>query len=113
VVICRPAEPAVWQIDTWLMSCRVLGRRVEQMVLRAILENARAAGIQTLRGTFRPTERNQLVIDHYARLGFSKLGEDASGVTYWELSVDATPPEAAPMKVIAQGFLQPSRRVPA
>ena len=38
VVICRPAspdtgQPAAWEIDTWLMSCRVLGRRVEHMVL--------------------------------------------------------------------------------
>jgi FkbH-like protein len=113
VVICRPGEAGVWEIDTWLMSCRVLGRRVEHMVLRAMIEHARAAGIHTLRGTFRPTDRNQLVIDHYAKLGFSKLGGDASGVTRWELAVDATLPAAAPMKVLAQGFLRPGKSVPA
>ena len=32
VVICRPGEPGMWDIDTWLMSCRVLGRKVEHMV---------------------------------------------------------------------------------
>jgi FkbH-like protein len=104
VVICRPAEDAVWEIDTWLMSCRVLGRRVEHMVLREILEHARAAGIRTLRGTYIPTERNNLVVDHYARLGFAKAGEDPSGVTRWELAVDGAEPESAPMKVISQGF---------
>ena len=30
VVVCRPGERPVWEIDTWLMSCRVLGRKVEQ-----------------------------------------------------------------------------------
>jgi len=37
VVICRPGEAGEWEIDTWLMSCRVLGRKVEHMVLREIL----------------------------------------------------------------------------
>jgi len=41
VVICRPLSEADWEIDTWLMSCRVLGRRVEHMVLREILHHAR------------------------------------------------------------------------
>jgi predicted enzyme involved in methoxymalonyl-ACP biosynthesis len=91
----------------------VLGRKVEQMVLREILDHARAAGIQTLRGRFHPTERNQLVIDHYAKLGFSKIGEEASGVTHWELAVVAVPPEAAPMKVVSQGFGHGNKRVPA
>ena len=104
VVICRPGAPGVWEIDTWLMSCRVLGRKVEHMVLREILEHARAAGIDTLVGTYRPTDRNKLVIDHYAKLGFSKVSEDPAGVTIWELPVDFAQPESAPMKVISQGF---------
>ena len=74
VVICRPGEAGVWDIDTWLMSCRVLGRKVEHMVLREILEHARAAGVHKLRGAYRPTDRNNLVIDHYAKLGFTKVG---------------------------------------
>src|SRR5580693_6873437 len=58
VVICRLAEPGVWDIDTWLMSCRVLERKVEHMVLREILEHARAAGVHKLTGTYLPTDRN-------------------------------------------------------
>src|SRR6202023_2667575 len=73
VVICRPGEAGVWEIDTWLMSCRVLGRKVEQMVLREILTHARSAGVQKLTGTYLPTDRNKLVIDHYAKLGFTKV----------------------------------------
>ena len=105
VVICRTAESQVWEIDTWLMSCRVLGRRVEHMVLREVLCHARANGIRKLEGTYSPTDRNQLVADHYAKLGFTNVAEEASGLTRWELLVDGADPEGAPMQVVSQGFL--------
>ena len=113
VVICRPSEAGVWDIDTWLMSCRVLGRKVEHMVLREILEHARAAGIGKLRGIYKPTERNQLVVDHYAKLGFSKVEEEATGLTRWVLLVEGATPESAPMKVISQGFATGAEALPA
>jgi FkbH-like protein len=104
VVICRPVDHGIWEFDTWLMSCRVLGRRVENMVLREVLRHARLAGIATLRGVYRPTERNKIVADHYAKLGFQKIEEEASGVTRWSLPVDGPEPEHAPMKVVSLGF---------
>jgi FkbH-like protein len=110
VVICRPEGAGVWEIDTWLMSCRVLGRKVEHMVLREVLEHARAAGIVKLSGTYRPTDRNKLVVDHYAKLGFTKVEEHASGFTRWELPVDGADPQGAPMKVISQGFVAAKER---
>lgn len=104
VVICRPGRACEWEIDTWLMSCRVLGRRVEHMVLREILDHARVAGVQRLTGTYIPTDRNKLVVDHYEKLGFTKVDEEPSGLTRWELSVLDADPERAPMKVVSQGF---------
>jgi FkbH-like protein len=104
VVICKSAEPEAWQIDTWLMSCRVLGRKVEHMVLREILAHARAAGIRTLKGTYRPTEKNKLVVEHYARLGFTKVSEEESGITEWKLAVAGAEPDSAPMRVLSLGF---------
>jgi FkbH-like protein len=102
VVICRPGAAGDWQIDTWLMSCRVLGRKVEHMVLREMLKHARTAGIRKLVGTYRPTDRNKLVVDHYAKLGFTKTAEEESGLTRWELLVDGAEPETAPMTVVSQ-----------
>lgn len=104
VVICRPGEAGAWEIDTWLMSCRVLGRKVEHMVLAEILNQARGAGIFKLRGIYRPTDRNKLVIDHYSKLGFRKVGEEESGLARWELVVEGAEPESAPMKVMSQGL---------
>lgn len=89
VVICRPSRPGTWTIDTWLMSCRVLGRCVEQAVLAEILFRARAAGISTLEGLYLPTERNEMVAEHYGKLGFTRIETASDGSSRWELKTDA------------------------
>jgi FkbH-like protein len=99
VIICRRDADA-WQIDTWLMSCRVLGRRVEQAVLQELLSNARSSGINRLIGTYRPTERNRLVEDHYSKLGFTERERMADGATVWSLEVADWTEVNLPMKVV-------------
>lgn len=103
VVVCRARGAGEWEIDTWLMSCRVLGRRVEHAVLAEILSHARARGISQLFGLYIPTERNALVRDHYARLGFTLVEEDAAGASRWALATGAPAPEA-PMTASRSGF---------
>jgi FkbH-like protein len=98
VIICRTRSEATWEIDTWLMSCRVLGRRAEQMVLRELLRQASGIGIRTLIGIYRPTERNALVRDHYAKLGFTQIKVEDGGITRWALDA-TTEIEPAPMRV--------------
>ena len=88
VVICREDERQVWTIDTWLMSCRVLRRGVEALVLKELIEQARERGMRRLAGEYRPTPRNALVEDHYSGLGFAFDGRDADGTTRWSLPVE-------------------------
>ena len=104
VVICRPRGAEVWEFDTWLMSCRVLGRGVERMVLNEVLLKARERGIKNLVGVYRPSERNAMVGGHYEGLGFTRLSEAEGGETEWVLSTTAEVP-LAPMTVVRQGFL--------
>ncbi len=103
VVICERQERN-WIIDTWLMSCRVLGRRVEWMVLRELLEQARERGIAKLVGVYIPTERNKLAADHFEKLGFCKLSSNEHGVSVWELDVAAAALPVAPIAVRRSGF---------
>jgi len=103
VVICRPRSPLEWEIDTWLMSCRVLGRGVERIVLQEILHHARAKGVRRLTGRYVPTDRNAVVRDHYANLGFRLVAEDPNCGTTWELQTDSIV-EAPPMEVDRSGF---------
>jgi FkbH-like protein len=66
-------------IDTWLMSCRVLGRQVEPTTLNLIAQEARKLGAHRLIGEYIPTKKNGMVKDHYAKLGFSVMETDSSG----------------------------------
>ena len=69
-------------IDTWLMSCRVIGRTVEEVMLAEVLRRARALGYNAVTGTYVPTAKNELVRDLYARLGFESAGGEG-GTTRW------------------------------
>jgi FkbH-like protein len=92
-----------WRCDTWLMSCRVLGRRVEEMVLAHIAEAARSAGALRLRGVYLPTKKNSLVADHFAKLGFSKISDMPDGGTEWELDLVSYLAPALPIRVVLSG----------
>ncbi len=66
-------------IDTWLMSCRVLGRQVEPTTLNLIAAEAQRLGARRLIGEYLPTSKNAMVREHYARLGFRVTGTGSPG----------------------------------
>jgi FkbH-like protein len=66
-------------IDTWLMSCRVLGRQVEPTMLNLVAQEAAKLGVRRLLGEYIPTKKNAMVKDHYARLGFAVMQTDDAG----------------------------------
>jgi len=88
-----------WTCETWLMSCRVLGRRVEEAVLAIVADAARASGAERLVGEYLPTAKNGLVRDHFAKLGFTKTSEDANGSTRWTMDLAAFEPPVLPFVV--------------
>jgi FkbH-like protein len=110
VVICRREQDG-WAIDTWLMSCRVLGRKVEVAVLQELLAQAQARGVRRLVGRYLPTERNKLVEDHYARLGFTMLSRQSDGESLWALQVDGATIVNLPIAVRREGFATSGERV--
>ena len=64
------------KIDTWLMSCRVLKRQVEEEVLNELARLAKRKGCVRLDGVYLPTAKNEMVRDFYARMGFSLTREN-------------------------------------
>ena len=74
-------------VDTWLMSCRVLKRQVEEEVLNEILRRASAAGCELVVGEYLPTVKNGMVRDHYTRMGFTKVREESDGSAWFEMDV--------------------------
>ena len=79
IIIGRLLEQKDLLIDTWLMSCRVLGRQVEPTTLNLIAEQARRLGAKRLVGEYIPTKKNGMVKDHYARLGFTEAAANEGG----------------------------------
>lgn len=74
-------------IDTFLLSCRVIGRTVESAMLAHLCDAAQARGLQKLRGRVVPTDKNMPIRDLFDRHGFNKQIEDDSGTTSWELDL--------------------------
>jgi FkbH-like protein len=73
-------------IDTFLLSCRVIGRTVETMILSHVCDIAVAAGCTKLIGWFLPTKKNEPAAKIYPDSGFSKIEENESG-SLWQLSL--------------------------
>ena len=96
-LVCR-RQATDWHIDTFVMSCRILGRGVEQTLLSVLANHAQAAGARRLRGRFVPTKRNHPAADAYARLGFTRAGGN-DGDQVWELDLSAPAPSPGPVAI--------------
>jgi len=74
LVILVPSRNDAWEIDTWLMSCRVLNRGVEEAMLEWMKSKLQSG---ELYGTYLPTAKNGLVADLFNRFGFARVDESA------------------------------------
>jgi len=80
-IILEKRKPKELFIDTWFMSCRVIKRGMESFVLNIIVKYANKNGYQKLVGEYVPTDKNALVKDHFANLGFNQVDK------FWELEI--------------------------
>ena len=87
-------------LDLWLMSCRVLKREMELAMLDGVALRARAAGLTRLIGYYLPTKKNGMVAEHYALLGFEKIGQHADGATEWALDLTDYLPRTTHMRIL-------------
>ena len=92
IVIGRMLEGTDVTIDTWLMSCRVLGRQVEPTTLNLVAAQAKALGAHRLIGQYIPTKKNGMVRDHYTKLGFTQVSQSPDGASTASLDLDQFQP---------------------
>jgi FkbH-like protein len=76
------------EIDTFLLSCRVIGRTAETAMLAYLNELALQRNLRRIRGSVIPTAKNLPARDLFQRHGFAKIDEQDSGVTLWTLDFD-------------------------
>jgi FkbH-like protein len=95
-------EPA--EIDSFLMSCRAIGRGAEDALLAHLLTAAKGKGSKRIVGYYVATQKNGMVVDFYRRQGFHLVNERQEG-TEWECTLDQT--TFAPPAWIRVNLIQP------
>ena len=74
-------------IDTLLLSCRVVGRTVENAFIAYMLNFLRKKGIKYIVGEYIPTKKNSLVADLYKKIGFDPCESDNNGKYKYKLTI--------------------------
>ena len=64
-----------WLIDTFLLSCRIMGRGIESAILTEIIKKAKMNGINEIRANFVPTSKNKPSENFLSDFGFQKRDE--------------------------------------
>ena len=70
-----------WILDTFLLSCRIIGRGIEEGILGKIIEMAKKEGVKKIKAQFIPTQKNKPAENFLSNNGFQKEGE------YWIFSL--------------------------
>lgn len=69
-------------INVFLMSCRVIGRNIEQQFLAHILEDLMQRGVTSIQAKYIRTLKNDQVSNFYDKLGFSVTAQDENQTRY-------------------------------
>ena len=86
-VVIGKKDGSVLNMDLWLMSCRVLKRDMEFAMLDTLVQKCREQNIETIKGYYYPTAKNNMVRELYKTFGFDKISEDENGNTVWQLDI--------------------------
>lgn len=76
VVIMKQISDEELFIDTWLMSCRVLKRGMEEFIVNKIMKTAKENGYKKVSAEYIPTNKNKMVQDIYSKMGFDLLSDN-------------------------------------
>ncbi|MGI4881260.1 MAG: HAD-IIIC family phosphatase [Janthinobacterium lividum] len=86
-------------LTDWLMSCRVLGRKVEEAMYDALITALSARGVSTLEASYLPTKKNGMVSTHFDRLGLELVDNKADGSRHYRARIDDYVAPSLPMKL--------------
>ena len=80
-----------WEIDTFLLSCRILGRTVETAFLAYLIAQIQSQGGRTLQGWFHPTTQNTPAQNFYEKHGFTNIKKENDS-SWWTLDLQEEVP---------------------
>lgn len=76
------------EIDTLLLSCRILGKGIEHAFLKTILSILHNEGVRMVIASYSPTLKNNQVSNYYNKNGFNILSVDSNGTIHYAISLE-------------------------
>ncbi len=86
------------ELDSLLMSCRVLGRGVETSLIAHAISLARGRSCPEIEAHYIPTNKNSMVANLFELHGFSLIETDAAGVRTYRRPTELHEPPAGPLR---------------
>ncbi|HYH46514.1 MAG TPA: HAD-IIIC family phosphatase [Thermoanaerobaculia bacterium] len=87
-----PAGGGILEIDSFLLSCRALGRGIESAVMNHLKRRLAESGAAELRARFHPTPKNAPAAGFFEKQGFRLVAEDPDGAQLFALGRDEVAP---------------------
>ena len=96
LAILKKATPDTAEVDTFLMSCRVMGRFIEDQILDHLVRELRQQNVAKLRLHFFPTKKNMPARAMLDRLKGKIVSQEENGNTTWEYDLTQGSPVTQP-----------------
>ena len=86
-ILLRPIDRG-YEIDTFLLSCRILGKGIEKAFLSEVLNRLRRdKNAKLIKASYLPTAKNMQVSGFYEQVGFIWDNQDKDGGKYYHLEI--------------------------
>jgi len=85
VAIVKKIDCDEWMIDTFLISCRIIGRKIETSLLSVLSDMVFKKSGKILYGEYIPTKKNSFVASFYKEHGFIKCQKEKK--TVWKINL--------------------------
>ena len=86
-VFLEPVDDVTVNIDTLLLSCRILGRDIEEAFIKTVFNLLRLDGFRKVKAVYLPTAKNGQTADFYDRMGMTCVCVDNDGAKHYEMTL--------------------------
>ena len=86
-IFVEPVNDTTVNIDTLLLSCRILGKGIEEAFVKTVFNLLRLDGYRKVTAAYIPTAKNGQTADFYDRMGMTCVGTDDDGTRHYEMAL--------------------------
>lgn len=86
-IFVEPVNDTTVNIDTLLLSCRILGKGIEEAFVKTVFNLLRLDGYRKITADYIPTAKNGQTADFYDRMGMTCVVTDDDGTRHYEMAL--------------------------